>query len=341
MAKITDVNNTPGTGAEAIFILKELLKSVGWTVPRSSDGTTYNAAGDQISHSGAGANGMANNHAWFVIREPGGGHYWCFQRGTTNVNWRIKISSYADFSTGAPDATHTAASVDQYVIHGTGTDAAPTYAAIFNADGGYRWHVIAENAPVGVASPIYGFWAFATVSGTGVRKTVIIQEPMMIGTFPELSSGTRAAPVIGDPDPVIFLCSYEANILTFTSTSYGFFASPANTRWSGWYKFHYADQAQVKFHGFRPKASEAWNSVLAPGGMVANVYNGADDGLPILIARPADFVTSIGLKGITNNMRMRCLTGRAYPSTINLGSDARVYLDDVILPWADGVVPTV
>ena len=63
-------NQTPATAAVAIYNLKTTFKAAGWTVPRSSDGTTYNNSGDQISAGTSGAGGMDNARAWFVIQEP-------------------------------------------------------------------------------------------------------------------------------------------------------------------------------------------------------------------------------------------------------------------------------
>ena len=98
---------TPATGAVAMYELKELLKLAGWTVLSSSDGTTYNSGGDQITSGASGANGMANNNAWFRIRSPAGAGAvsFTFQRGTTNLAWRIVRSRTAGFTTGSPSAT--------------------------------------------------------------------------------------------------------------------------------------------------------------------------------------------------------------------------------------------
>ena len=83
-----------GTGANFVYQFKTLLKSVGWTVNRSSDSSTYNSSGDQISSGSSGAGGLANTNAWFIISHPlsGSQRSFCFQRGSTNSLWRIKYS---------------------------------------------------------------------------------------------------------------------------------------------------------------------------------------------------------------------------------------------------------
>lgn len=88
MAYLT-IENGILTGSQAIFNLKELLKSAGYQVLSSSDGTTYNSTGDQISSGSSGANGMANNRAWFRIRSVDGINEWVFQRDSSNTSWRI------------------------------------------------------------------------------------------------------------------------------------------------------------------------------------------------------------------------------------------------------------
>jgi hypothetical protein len=106
MAYTFNTNQTPATCAEAVYNLKTLLKLVGWTVKKSSDGTTYNSTGDQISSGASGANGMNNARAWFVIQEPGTvPRQFCLQRqNTVGVNtsyqWRVKYSRYAGFTGG-------------------------------------------------------------------------------------------------------------------------------------------------------------------------------------------------------------------------------------------------
>jgi hypothetical protein len=58
-------------GDDLIFKFKSFMKSAGWTVPQSSDGLTLDQSGtDKITHANSGAGGMANQFAWFILREP-------------------------------------------------------------------------------------------------------------------------------------------------------------------------------------------------------------------------------------------------------------------------------
>jgi len=335
MAKVTDVNNIPATGAEAIFILKELLKSAGWTVPKSSDGSVYNSGGDQISHGGSGAGGMANSSAWFVIREPGGLREWCFQKGSaSHLVWRVKVSSHSLFVGGAPDATHTPTATDQQILVGAGTDASPTFATTFNADGSYAWHVIADNAPIGTAVPSYGFWAFSALTGSNDVYTLIMQEPMMIGTFPELSSGTRAAPVLGDPDPVIYMCMYSVDSVVLSGSNIWQGHPPTGPQ--GWYKMNYVGGSFTAFEGFE------WRGLYDTSrNCGTNPYNGADDCLPVVIGRTAITGAPVSYKGICHFLRYAAVNRPApgYPNTLNLAADARAYAQSFLIPWENNTLP--
>lgn len=93
-SSVSTLNITPATCSAAAFFLKRLLKVQGWTVPVSSDGTTYNASGDQITSPLSGSNGMDNASAWFVIVHPDTKHSFCLQRNSaTGVNtsymWKV------------------------------------------------------------------------------------------------------------------------------------------------------------------------------------------------------------------------------------------------------------
>jgi len=174
-----DANFIPATFAEAIFRIKQLLKSCGWVVQASSDGTTFSTTpgnvNDVITTAGAGAGGMANTLAWFVIKKPDSGAMFCFQRVddatvypaalntlgyapllgfSANLCWRIKYTLFAPFTSGTPSAIETPTSVDEHIIVGGGTDAAPTFAVVpLYPDGDQTFTISADNA-----AP-YGWWA--------------------------------------------------------------------------------------------------------------------------------------------------------------------------------------
>lgn len=178
------VNTIPATGAVAAFSFKEARKQEGWTVTQSSDGTTRNASGDQITTGASGAGGMANNSAYFVIQSPTGGRQICFQRSNagSNVNWRITISHSSGFVTGSPSATQAPTAADQQIRLGGGTEASPTFAAWWGADGTYRLHTGGDNA-----SP-YNWWYYATVTATGAHSAHGWYLNMARGTYTYLDT---------------------------------------------------------------------------------------------------------------------------------------------------------
>ncbi|MGW8177443.1 MAG: hypothetical protein ACWGQW_01385 [bacterium] len=348
MSKITDVNEVVATGAAAIFKLKTVLKAAGWTVPRSSDGLTYNSTGDQITHAGTGAGGMENNRAWFVIQSPNGEHQWCFQKESgDNAEWRVKVSPLAGFVGGSPSAIIVPTATDQTTIFGSGTDASPTFVDMFPVDGTYRFNAIAENAPVGTTVPIYPFWAFAVETGNGAIRTFIMQEALEPGTFKELT-GTRAVPVSGEPDPCIYACSYHVtsgNNAAVTEIAGGAGQWADASPYTGMYfRLNYGsgETGYRSNQACRYLGSTTYARQVGPydsgKGFPSNPYNGADDTLPIYTGRPSGMTTAIGFKGACNRLKMKTMS-RTFPDSINLSTDAYVYAGDLVVPWEDGTVP--
>ena len=177
MAFAWSVNNTPANGGAAMFLFKTLMKAQGYTVPSSSDGTTYNSSGDQITTNTSGAGGIQNAQAWFILKHPTiPGKQWCYQNnatpGTSAANWRIKHSYLAGFSGGTPGATRVPSAADEVIMIGGGTDAAPTFAAIFGADGGYRFNC-------GCDSTTGSFFSFAFPTGGGPSTHGMFMDPVV------------------------------------------------------------------------------------------------------------------------------------------------------------------
>jgi hypothetical protein len=177
------VNQSPATGAEAVLSFKAGLKLNGWTVPMSSDGLTLNGSGDQISQAGSGANGMANNSAWFVVQQPSGGsapqagsrQYLLQRSATDNRQWRIKYSFGGLFTGGSATVAPTA--TDEQILLGTGNAAASGYTNWFSTDGTYRVNTVVDNA-----SP-FGFWFATWLSGSGVASATLMMDPLAAGSF--------------------------------------------------------------------------------------------------------------------------------------------------------------
>lgn len=167
------------TGSIFLYTWKTGLKLSGWTVPRSSDGTTYNTSGDQITSGSSGTNGLANNRAWFVLRSPSIDGYQrelCIQRSTaSNAQWRIKYSFSSGFTGGSPSATQVPSATDEQIILGAGTDASPTFTSILGTDNTYRGIII-----IGDSSENYvNYWTSipsGTISPAGTFIFEIIEQ---------------------------------------------------------------------------------------------------------------------------------------------------------------------
>lgn len=340
MTLIYDINTVVATGSEAIFKLKEVLKGAGWTVVSSSDASTYDATSNDVITSAAG---MANNSAWFVVQEPGtSGRSWCFQRGTTNVLWRIKNSPLAGFVDASATATRTPLGSDQTILWGGGTDAAPTYATFFGTDGTYRWHAIADNASVGPSgNTAYGFWAFSTVSATGLNMTVVGQDPLVVGSYASLT-GSRSAPTSGDADPVVYFKMHatagtplflNGSTLSINSSS----DTLANLTIGYSYKFNMAGGVYTTALAINHRSS------ISPQVFGTDPTSGADVNGPMVVGRPNTTdaparSTYIGIKGVPTNLRIS-YTARSYPDTTDLSTNAKVYIGHCLLPWPTGSAP--
>lgn len=316
MAKFHDVNRATTTngGSEVTYRLKEVLKAAGWTVPRSSDGTTYNAAGDQITTPNTGAGGMNNNSAWFVIREPGGVREWCFQRGTANGQLRLKYSALDRFTGGSPAATVTPTATDQQVLTGGGTDGSPTYTSFFGTAGTYRSHCIAQSTAEGGA---YGFWCLTSPNAGGTPTTGMYQEPMLVGSYPNT-----------DPDPVIVNAGNSSAVWSINSTPVP----------KGWYAMNTGSEAWVDYpHAAPVNAGAATGTLYGVGQTGTSPYSGNDEAMAPTYARPTGS-SQPGRKGTAKYLLMKGVN-RDYPDTGNLTTDAYVYGNQLLIPWPENIVP--
>jgi hypothetical protein len=331
MAYTFNTNQTPATCAEAVYNLKTLLKLVGWTVKKSSDGTTYNSTGDQISSGASGANGMNNARAWFVIQEPGTvPRQFCLQRqNTVGVNtsyqWRVKYSRYAGFTGGSPAATVTPSATDEQILLGAGTDASPTFAALFatSTDGGLRHNLVANYADG------YEFASFAWVNTSAIPTHGFFLDPL---TDPAAADG--------------YALSIYIN---------GVISASVNGGVAGAGAFQYESICRNYSKMFGYKANGSWSStivgctlacsnagtikLMSPYGMNINADN-EDDVFKIPVVH-LDTGTNRGdWRGFSTLMRWSSVI-RASTSTLSTtGSKDRIILCDVSLPW-DGSIPTV
>lgn len=318
MAQQYDVNNVGGAngGAEAMFLLKELLKLCGWDVVSSSDGVTYNAAGDQITHAGAGANGMNVSRAWFRIRAPAAmapRREFCFQRGSTGeTTWWLKYSAEDTFIGGAPDATNMPTAGDEANLWGSTTAGT----AFFPVAATYKIDVVAEDA-----AP-YGWWFDVRVNGTGVCRTALVFDPLVTGTYPAL-----------DQDPALIYSNYQAGSDVFAVIQVG---AEATGPW-GWFTKDIAGETFVHYPGLTYNTGSGSAQAIPVTG--TNPYNGYDDHFPIPYARRSA-IAQPSWKGFGSVIRWLNTT-RANGDTLSTaGVRNRIVLGGCVLPWPD-VIPVI
>lgn len=318
----------PATGAEAMYNLKELLKSAGWSVKSSSDGTTYNSTGDQITSGSTGANGMANNSAWFRIQCPTMGgvtRELCFQRGTTNLLWKAKYSYSAGFTGGSPGATRVPSATDEKTYLGGGTDAAPTFNTLFSTDATYR-----TVAGAGGLTDGYTFYQIGYASNA--TNSIIIMDAMQSDINPL------------DADGYVFYAN--SNSGSGVSSAMDGMQRPGSTDGpKAWLRKGYSDElfTNMFFMGYYYKTSGALAAADTSIGI--NFWDGRDAGLPLIWTTlgAVSFTgkdVATGLKGSSRMMRLgTCL--RYTPTLLNFDvSCDRIQLDRIILPWSGNNIST-
>lgn len=326
-----NTNQTPATCAVAIFNLKTLLKSVGWTVPRSSDGTTYNSSGDQISSGGSGANGMDNASAWFVIQSPGATpRQLCLQRWSTvgagtSYAWRIKYSKSAGFTGGSPGATRVPSAADEQLLLGAGTDASPTFNSLFGTatDGGFRHNLLADNADG------YSFASFAWTNTAALPTHGFLFDPLT-----ECASGDTYG-------LALYVNGTIASSANGGVAGAGCFQCESVFRNYGkmfGHKFDGTWSTTIVGCGLMCSNSGTLRS-MSPYGLYTN-GEGKDDVFKIPVIHLNTGTNFGDWRGFSTLLRWSSCA-RATGSTLSVsGSKDRVILCDISLPW-DGSTPTV
>ena len=309
------VNNTPATCAVAVYTLKTLLKAAGWTVPKSSDGTNYNASGDEITSGGSGLHGMDNNKAWFVIQMPGCSRSFCLQRQTTtgantSNKWRIKYSKSAGFVGGTPSNVQVPSAADEEVLLGTGTDGSPGFSDFFqqSTDGTIRFNALANDA-----AP-YDFLTWDWTVTTGVVGHAFGIEAAL---------DTDAS----DTDP------YFIHLMASTSSwNKPVFENTNTGQLNGWLTTFCSALTSTSFAGSCTPAYVNW------GAINVNIFSGKDELLPLIIYRNA--VSYKGIMSITKGIGTAARVAGDLFTVVSTG-DYVCVSPAIALPWPSGTTPTV
>lgn len=205
-------NYSPETASDAVFQVKQFLKTCGWEVILSSDGISNYGSGDYITTSSTGPNGF-NNLSYFTIQQPGSNRQFCFQQGITNTAWRVKYS-LGGFNTDGYhpliDTPGTGPSnIDNNIIWGSGTDLAPVMANLFSnieftTSANYKLNIVAD----GYGN---GFYFFCYNSEKSYITTGMLFDPLLEESYDP-----------SDEDPyIIYISGLTNNVFGFELSELG------------------------------------------------------------------------------------------------------------------------
>lgn len=302
MARFDNVNNTFSTGGAVNYALKEVMKLAGWVVKASSDGTTYNSTGDQITSGSSGAGGFNNNGAWVRLQDPGAVRevvIQCNGVGTTGSNnTRILYSAASKFTGGTPGAVRVPTATDQQFVFGGGTDASPTY-SLWTSNTSVRLHIIAESTPISGVYPVS--MVGTQLTSTNQSGACFIMEPMMPGSF------------LSDNDPCV---------IGYTSST--------TITWMGWLGYGTGSATWV---ASLTANNAPYDGTCGPDLTAGNDTNGYAEisGTAAAAKRVKGICTRTAFKGPARN----------YPSTANRATDARLYWGSYVVLYKNNTEPSV
>jgi hypothetical protein len=129
-----------------------------------------------------------------------------------------------------------------------------------------------------------------------------------------------------DQDPCVMIA---ANISGWSTSNF-------STLVFGWYKFNVGGAAFISMLALQ--ITDISGSVAAPGLLGTNPYDSTDNSVPMIWGRCSALGSNTGPKGFSKYLKWK-FTSRVYPDSVNLASDAYVYVTDVQVPWPNSVTP--
>ncbi len=301
------------TRCDMILQLKTMLKAAGWLVMSSSDGTTYNSSGDQITQSGTGAGGINNTNAWFRIRCPlvnGVNREFTLQRTNTDTSWRIKYSYSTFFTGGTPGATRTPSATDEGVVLGSGTDASPTGGILFSTQS-VKYSLIT----VGDVSDGYTFFSHA-----GELDTTNCS----VFYFDKITSGSMSS---GDVDPYLIYVRGSA----FNNVDSSYYSS-------GWYRKNLSAEAFLNWSSSTYGGAISNNDAVGRLGC-SSTNNEKEGMLPVIYARNKSiFGTQNGVKGVSSLLLMKNSNRFNYSTFRCISNNDKICVGNWLIPW-NGTFP--
>ena len=344
MAYTFSVNNTPATGAVAMFQLVTALVAAGWSQVDSGDGLSLHSAG-AVTSGASGASGLGNSAAWVRMAAPavsGQVRELVFQRGTTNDRgWQIKYSASALFSGGSPTFSLAPTSTDEVWMIGAGT-AATALASWFDADGAYRWHIAC-----GGSTEFYSFYAFAVLTGATNIRNGLFLDVMATGSYPS-----------ADVDPAVMYCSAISTGESFgAQNTFGWIGgimttatNPAHAR--AWLGTTSLAQASLISNNQRVSLIPlGGTSGSVVGGLVSagtNPFTSKDSLIPAWWVRQGTSVAPVGVKGASTLFSYGSVIRNSLDTADTVGTKDKIFIGGSLLaatqniwaPWS-GVSPTI
>jgi hypothetical protein len=351
-------NQTPTTGANAIYLFFQVLITAGWTVEGSGDGLSlYSSSGNVLTSGGTGAGGLGNALAWFRIRQP----TWngTFAREFTfqgeglisgsHYEWRIKYSpgvnggfnqppviNTSGATGGSASSTVTPSALDEQVWTyaagvGPGTDIAPAFNEIFGSDGTYRFHCAA-----GEASENYTFYMISTGLGTVNVQTCFSLEVMQTGTYNPL-----------DLDPaMVYFDIFSTEILgdNFQRSGSGYGNAPQGFMGGvsrGIYP--YSGGTPNYFSPYYVDIFAFYYGTEIPAGLGTNAWTGLDDNLfiPWMSSNASNHITYAGYKGLGTMFYFNAVPRNPFDTITIVNPSDRFYYNGTLIPWPGMLVASV
>lgn len=329
--------------ATCLYYLKETLKSAGWKVLTSSNGTTLTGylTGTVGADSITSVSVMNSASAWYRITDPDSAREFVFMRGSTATTAVIKYSKASKFAySGSAALLPTTNGGDGAILLSTQTtDAAArsgSHGTTFMTTSGItnsRFHFITDNS---ATNSTYPWYMFGLQTTTNTILCMYSHEAVAAGSYSS-----------SDSDPSWFITAANATDLTNIDGA-GQAATFATAPGKAWYKYSLSGSAFEKAIGLSYLYVN--NSSVAvqtyPANLGTNPYDSKDTGMPFLV-RSVNFP-----KGISTGLRYRGVL-RTYPDLISYvylpsgqyvvltpNDDWYVYLDKLLVPWPSGSTPT-
>lgn len=366
MSKVYDVNRSAVYGGStSMYYLKETLKSAGWAVSQSSDGSTLFSSSDGITTDAPGAGGMDNDDAWYFIVDPVSERGFTAQRGTGGDGdryWRVRIANdwSADGIVGSTISTaptpidvavHTNVAGSTLII-GSGSSDCEKF---FNPKNSFKCHVTAFSAS---HNSVYGFYSFCSTNGTanGSTNSLFAWDPFLTGSTPpeDLAPWVSCARYVSG--------NYTDLGLNYPITNYSIATSyPGRTTTPS--AFMAGSVTTIVNYGMGGSQYIVSCSAPVTSYLVNHVQNGASNNNAVAIVaepfngnavlapltyyntqstEPSNYLTFRGLswgQKLVSNAQANSF-GRMYPDTNNLSTNATVVAGCMLgLPWPEGITP--